>query len=430
MKAPPHFLSALQAAAAIEAGALTAEKLTKSCLERIAERDADVRAFAALDAQLALEQARAADRGTAGGVLRGLPFAVKDVIDTAEHDTAFGSVIHAAWRPRVDAACVALTRAQGAIVAGKAVTSEFATQTPGPTRNPLALAHTPGGSSSGSAAAVADGMVPLAFGTQTTGSIVRPAAYCGVVGYKPTFGAIPAAGVKPLSPSNDTVGVLARDVADAAFFASGLHGARHVPQAAARPRIALCLSSQWSHLAPAAARAIDRFAAALERAGAVVGRLELPAEFEAAIALQSRIVACEARQNLAAERLQHAGHLSARLLARLDEAADTTVDEYLDMLRHAALLRQRIGALFDHSDALLYPAADGEAEAGLANSGSPRFGALWTLAHLPCVALPIGRGPAGLPLGAQLVGRHGDDARLLAIARFAEGASEYERTFA
>jgi Asp-tRNA(Asn)/Glu-tRNA(Gln) amidotransferase A subunit family amidase len=273
---------------------------------------------------------------------------------------------------------------------------------------------------------VADAMVPVAFGTQTTGSIVRPAAYCGVVGYKPSWGWIPVAGVKTLSPSNDTVGLLARDVADAAFFSGGLHADRRALQAASRPRILVCASNQWSHLAAPGLQAIERFAARLERAGAHVGRIQLPAGLEAAIELQSRIVAWEARHSLAAERLDHAERLSPRIRARLEEAAAMTVLEYMDMLRRAALVRVQVQALFEHADALLYPAADGEAEPGLDSSGSPRFGALWTLAHVPCVALPIGRGPAGLPLGAQLVGAFGDDQRLLTIAQFAEAASEFE----
>jgi len=397
----------------------------RDCLDRIAARNPSVQAFCALDAEAALARARAADR-SGHGALRGLPFAVKDVIDTTALDTSFGSSIYAGHRPAADGACVALARAQNAVLLGKTVTSEFATQTPGPTRNPHQLARTPGGSSSGSAAAVADAMVPVAFGTQTTGSIVRPAAYCGVVGYKPSWGWIPVAGVKTLSPSNDTVGLLARDVADAAFFSGGLHADRRALQAASRPRILVCASNQWSHLAAPGLQAIERFAARLERAGAHVGRIQLPAGLEAAIELQSRIVAWEARHSLAAERLDHAERLSPRIRARLEEAAAMTVLEYMDMLRRAALVRVQVQALFEHADALLYPAADGEAEPGLDSSGSPRFGALWTLAHVPCVALPIGRGPAGLPLGAQLVGAFGDDQRLLTIAQFAEAASEFE----
>jgi Asp-tRNA(Asn)/Glu-tRNA(Gln) amidotransferase A subunit family amidase len=415
----------MQAVAAIECGELSAESLARACLDRIAARNPAVQAFISVDSQQAIEQARQVDRGS-GGLLRGLPFAVKDIIDTADHATSYGSSIHAGRRPAMDAACVAMAQAQSAVLLGKTVTSEFATQTPGPTRNPLDLACTPGGSSSGSAAAVADAMVPVAFGTQTTGSIVRPAAYCGVVGYKPSFGWIPAAGVKTLSPSNDTIGVLTRSVADAALFSGGLHGNRHLRHTASRPRISVCTSSQWSHLSAPTSQAIEQYARALERAGAVIGRIALPAQLEDAIAAQSRIVAWEARYSLAAERLRHAPRLSERLHARLEEEAATEVGEYMALLKHAASARLLAAELFADTDALLYPAAEGEAERGLENSGSPRFGGLWTLAHLPCVALPIGRGPAGLPLGVQLIGSHGDDERLLHIAQFAEDASEFE----
>lgn len=425
MKTEAHLLPARRAVAAIERGELSAESLTRSCLERIATRNPAVHAFRAFDAELALARARAADRSV-HGALRGLPFAVKDVIDTAEFETSFGSSIYAGRRPKADGACVAIARAQNAVLLGKTVTSEFATQTPGPTRNPHQLGRTPGGSSSGSAAAVADAMVPVAFGTQTTGSIIRPAAYCGVVGYKPSWGWIPAAGLKTLSPSNDTVGVLARDVADVAFFSWGLHADRRTLHAASRPRILVCTSSQWSHLSAPGLQAIERFATRLERAGARVGRIELPTALEPAVELQSRIVAWEARQSLAAERLDHAARLSPRIRARLEEAATMTVQEYMDLLRQAQRVRVQVQALFEQADALIYPAADGEAEPGLEYSGSPRFGALWTLAHVPCAALPIGRGAAGLPLSAQLIGAHGDDERLLAIAQFAESASEFE----
>lgn len=425
MKTEAHLQPARHVAAAIERGELSAESLARSCLERIAARNPQVQAFCASDPEVALARARAVDRSR-HGALRGLPFAAKDVIDTADFATSFGSTIHAGRRPVADAACVALAQAQNAVLMGKTVTSEFATQTPGPTRNPHHLGHTPGGSSSGSAAAVADAMVPVAFVTQTTGSIIRPAAYYGVVGFKPSLGWIPAAGVMTLSPSNDTVGVLARDVADAAFFSRGLHAERGTLPVASRPRILVCRSSQWSHLSAPGLQAIESFAARLERAGARVGHFELAPELESAITLQSRIVAWEARHSLVAERLDHAARLSPRLQLRLDEAAAVTVQEYMGMLQRAALVRVRVQALFAQADALLYPAADGEAEAGVEQSGSPRFGALWTLAHVPCVALPIGRGPAGLPLGVQLIGAHGDDERLLAIAHFAEGASEFE----
>src|SRR6185369_15390615 len=291
-----------------------------------------------------------------------------------------------------------------------------ATQTPGPARNPLDLTRTPGGSSSGSAAAVADFMVPVAFGTQTTGSIVRPAAYCGIVGYKPTHGFISAAGLKALSPLQDTVGLLTRDVADAAFFAFGLRGVRSILNAGKRFRIAVVESSQWRHASAEMVAGIDAAAMALENAGSKVARVRLPGSLEDLIDMQPRLVAYEARQALAYERLNFHAHLSDRLRARLDLGAQVSVDEYLSMRQKVARGHQEAAALFRDFDALLYPAAEGEAEHGFASSGSPRFGAVWTLLQLPCVSLPVARAASGMPLGAQLIGAYCEDLNLLAAA--------------
>ena len=420
-------MTALEAAGAIEAGTLTCQALVRACLERIEQRNAEVLAFTAVNPELALDQARMADRSTPTGLLHGVPFAVKDVIETTEYDTTYGSPIYAGYRPRTDASCVVLAREQGAVLLGKVDTSEFATQSPSATRNPLCLDRTPGGSSSGSAAAVADFMVPVAFGTQTTGSIVRPAAYCGVVGYKPSFGLIGAAGLKMLSPSQDTVGVLARDVADAAFFSFGLHGATWLANTGQRPHIGVCQSRQWSHACVEMIEAIERLAARLERAGATVSRIQLPAELEEIADMQPRLFAYEARQSLAHERVHFSDRFTPRLQARLDGGLGIGLPEYLEMRRRAARARNRVASLFENVDALLYPAAEGEAELGLKDSGSPRFGALWTMLHLPCISFPIGRGPAGMPLGAQLIGAYAEDQKLLTVADFVSTMVAFDR---
>lgn len=423
----PNRLTALEAAARIERGDLTAEMLTRACLDRIQERDGAVHAFVAIDADLALSQARAADRRP-GGLLRGIPVAVKDIIDTVGYDTAYGSAaIYAGHRPPADAGCVASAHEAGAVILGKVATSEFATQTPSATRNPLDLERTPGGSSSGSAAAVADFMVPVAFGTQTTGSITRPAAYCGVVGYKPTFGLISSGGVKTLSHTQDTVGLLTRTVADAAFFSLGLPQTRVAEQLGLRPRIGVCLSSQWQHASPETHAALDAIAARAERAGASVLRCRLPQELEALIDLQSSMFAYEARQSLAHERTQHREQLSARLQTRLAGGETVSAEAYLQIRSRMHVGTRQADAMFGDFDALLYPAADGEAELGLTNSGSPRFGALWTALHLPTIALRIATGPAGLPIGAQLIGRYADDARLLAVASVLARIAGYDQ---
>ena len=419
---PPRACSALEAVRAMEQGRLSSEALVRSCLERIEERDAQVRAFTAVGADSALAAARAADASPRRGLFHGLPFAAKDIIDTASLPTAYGSRIYEGHRPAADAACVAQAGEQGALLLGKVATSEFATQTPSGTRNPLDLTRTPGGSSSGSAAAVADGMVPVAFGTQTTGSIIRPAAYCGVVGYKPSHGLISTAGVKALSPCQDTVGVLARDVADAAFIAFGLRGQAVALGAPGGARVAVCTSTQWSHASPAMVASVERTATLLAQAGVQVRRVALPPELEALAEAQPRIVAFEAYQALAFERLHAPQALSARLAKRLATGAEVSWDEYLALRQAVERGRRAFAELFRDVDAVLYPAADGEAEPGLENSGSPRFGALWTLLHLPCVCFPAGRGPAGLPLGVQLVGHFGDDLSLLALAQQASTA--------
>ncbi|OZI66225.1 amidase [Bordetella genomosp. 11] len=416
---PLNQLTAVEAVAAIERGETTATAIVQACLDRIAERNDQIQAFVACDPQRALTGAKQA-QAMAAGPLRGVPFAAKDIFDTADYPTEYGSPIYRGHRPVTDAGCVALARHRGAVLIGKVATGEFATQTPSKAVNPLRVTHTPGGSSSGSGAAVGDYMVPVAFGTQTTGSIVRPAIYCGAVGYKPSYGLIATAGMKALSPSQDTIGVITRDVADAAFFTMGLHGARDVMSGSIlRPRIGLCLSRQWDYAHPSTIAAIERAADTLQKAGARVTRFWLPAEFEALEATQLRLFAFEARQTLAQERLNSESLLSPRLQARLQSGADIGLDEYTGMLQHVAQMRARARSLFDDYDVLLYPAADGEAEAGHAYSGSPRYGAIWTLLHMPCVSFPLETGPGGLPLGAQLVGQYGQDNRLLAAARFA-----------
>ncbi len=418
-------LTALEVAALVEAGDVTAEAVTRACLERIEERNPEVRAFVAWDAERALADARLADAQPRGPILRGVPFAAKDVFETADYPTAFGSPIHAGNRPAADAACVAVARRNGAVLLGKAATGEFATQTPSDTRNPLRLAHTPGGSSGGSAAAVADYMVPVAFGTQTTGSIIRPATYCGVIGYKPSLDLLPRAGMKALSPTQDTPGMIARSVADLAFVLHGMHGTRLLPAAMVTPRIGVCRSAQWSHAHPATIVELERFAGRLEAAGARISRVDLPPGLEAMVEIQSAIVAYEARFSLAHEYRLHADRLSERLQKRLAGSEATSFADYQAMLRQAADGRRRASALFDDVDVLLYPSAEGEAEPGIEYSGSPRFGALWTLLHLPAISFPIGRGPGGLPVGAQLIGPYLQDSVALAAADFGVRAAEY-----
>ena len=421
----PRSLGAREAAREIAAGRLSAEALAVACLDRIAAHESVVGAWEYLDREQALAEARRRDREAPRGSLHGVPIAVKDLIDTCDMPTGYGSPIYHGHRPAADAACVALARAAGAVVLGKTVTTEFAAFTPGKTANPHNPAHTPGGSSSGSAAAVADGMVRLAFGTQTAGSVIRPAAFCGVVGYKPSFGLISRAGVKPLADSLDTVGVLATSVEDAAFFAGVLseRPALRDPTLPRRaPRFGLYRTPMWAEAEPAAAAALDTARAALDRAGAAVEELAIAPEHAGLSQAQDKIMGFEMARSLADERLRHSAELSPRLAQMLDAGLAVGAAEYDAARADAETARAGLAQFFGDCDAVLTPAAPGEAPAGLGYTGNPIFNRMWTLLGTPCVTLPAHWGASGLPVGVQLVGRVGDDTRLLACALFLERA--------
>ncbi len=418
-------LSARAAAREIAAGRLTAEALVSAYLERIAAREPIVGAWQYIDPEAALKAARHCDASGPGGPLHGLPIAVKDLIDTVDMPSGYGSPIYRRHRPGADAACVALARGAGAIVLGKTVTTEFACFTPGKTANPHNPAHTPGGSSSGSAAAVADGMVPLAFGTQTAGSVIRPASFCGCIGFKPSFGVISRAGVKPLCDSLDTVGTMARDVADAAFFAGVLAGRpalRDVAMPQAAPRFGLYRTPMWPEAEPSTEQALERARSALEKAGATVVELAVPAGHQNLTAAQESVMGFELVRGLAYERLQRSAELSPRLGQQLDEGMAVGAEEYDAAVAYTTAARAGLSGFFGDCDVLLTPAAPGEAPVGLGYTGNPIFNRMWTLLGTPCVTMPALWGASGLPTGIQLVGRVGDDARLMAAGLFAERA--------
>ncbi|HUZ75049.1 MAG TPA: amidase [Stellaceae bacterium] len=423
-----HRLSAGAAARLIAAGSLTAEALVGACLTRIAEREGDVGAWAHLYPEQALDEARARDREPLRGPLHGVPIGVKDIMDTADRPTGYGSRAYAGHRPMGDAACVALARAAGAVVLGKTVTTEFAMMAPGKTRNPHDPTRTPGGSSSGSAAAVADFMVPLAFGTQTAGSILRPASYCGVVGYKPSWGLVAIAGTKPLALSLDTVGGLARSVGDVALLIGAITGRPElVPgrtpatEPAVAPRIGVFRPVPFDQAEPATITALDHAAAAFARAGAVVAERAAFPEFDRLVAAQEAILGYESAANLAWERTARAALLAPATLRLLEAGTRVSAAQYDAALQEVAAARARTAAFFGAFDAMLVPAAPGEAP-DAASTGDPIFNRAWTALHLPCITIPAGRGPAGLPVGVQLVGRAREDWRLLAVAQFAEEA--------
>lgn len=414
---PLNEQSASEAARRLASREISAEQMVRACLARIEEREGAIKAWIHLDADAVIAAARLLDAGPVRGPLHGLPLGVKDLIDTADMPTAYGSPIYAGHRPRVDAACVALARAAGALVLGKTVTTEFAWFHPGNTANPRNIAHTPGGSSSGSAAAVADCMVPLAFGTQTAGSIIRPASYCGIVGYKPTHGTLPRAGIKPLSDSLDTLGTMTRTVADAALFVSALSG-RDLSsvQLTAPPRIGMCRTPEWSAALPETVSAMERSAATLARAGAKLCDIVLPPDFTGVSRAQIDIMNYESYASLASERLQHYGGLSEKLKQLLENAAQCDAARYVAAQALVASCRRQLDQLFADVDVLIAPSAPGEAPAGLAATGDPVFCRMWTIMHVPAINLPCGVGPNRLPVGLQVIGRRGDDARALAVA--------------
>ena len=417
----PARLTATEAARQIRAGELAPAALMEACLDRIAEREPQLHAFAWFDP----EAARAAVARAAAGPLHGLPVGVKDVFDTADMPSEYNSPIWRGHRPRADAAAVAWTRAAGAVVIGKTVTTEFAVRHPGPTVNPHNPAHTPGGSSSGSAAGVAACFFPFAFGTQTAGSVIRPAAFCGVVGYKPSYGMISRIGLKMMSDTLDTVGAFARSVADCALLAGAAAG-RDLgePEAAPErpPRVGICRSPAWRHAAPETQALLPDVARRLARAGAWVEDRELPDAFKALEQAQPIVQFGESARAIGWELTTAREQVSAELLELLDPALAhdaATVDAARATLTR---LRPAFPAALEGLDVLVTPAAPGEAPAGIGWTGDPAFNYLWTSLHVPCVTVPAGKGPRGLPLGIQVVGRFGEDRALLAWAQWVAAA--------
>jgi Asp-tRNA(Asn)/Glu-tRNA(Gln) amidotransferase A subunit family amidase len=431
-----NWLSAADAARAIRDGAISSEQLVEACLARVREADGDVQAWQYLDPAHALAQARARDRdrseGRPSGPLHGVPVGVKDIIDTADMPTEDGTVLHAGRTPVRDAAVVALLRAAGAVIMGKTVTTECATYTPGKTRNPHNPAHTPGGSSSGSAAAVAAGMVPLALGSQTNGSVIRPASFCGVYGFKPTHGLIPRSGVLKLSRTLDHVGVFARSIEDIALVSEQLVGCdeadadtrprARIPfgEVAAQepplpPRLAFVKGPVWDRATPETRAAFEELAGEL---GERVAEVELPPSAERALEWHRIIMQAEMAANLDLEWEKGRDKLSESLRTQLASGRALAALDYQKALARIPLLNKAFAEIFREFDALLTPAAPGTAPHGLASTGDPAFCSLWTLCGMPAITLPLMRGENGLPMGVQLVGSRHDDARLLRTARW------------
>ncbi len=424
--------------AALSGGTVSAERVVEGCLARIGKVDGDIGAWAFLDPDHALKQARALDAARADGKpvgpLHGIPVGVKDIFDTADMPTEDGTVLHAGRRPARDCTVVALLRRAGAVIMGKTVTTELAAFEPAKTRHPMDPERTPGGSSSGSAAAVASGMVPLAVGSQTNGSVIRPAAFCGVVGLKPTRGLISRRGMLNLSGTLDQVGVFAGSVADAALIGEVLADfdpaepgmAMRARQEFARicaeepplpPRLAFVRSPVWEE-AEADTRAA--FAELVEVLGESVDAVELPSAFGEAIDLHRAIHDAELAVSLSPEYDRGRERLSAGLRGIVERGLKLPASDYIRAVARIPVLNRSLDEIFDRYDAILTPAVPGEAPP-LATTGNPVFCTIWTLLGTPALTLPLLGGDDGLPIGVQLVGKTGDDARLLRTARWLTG---------
>src|SRR5215831_9130400 len=417
-----HALTATDIVQAIRHGQTTCEAVARACLEQIAVREPEVQAWQYLNADQVMAQARALDRRGSSGPLHGVPFGIKDIIDTCDMPTEYGSPIYRGHRPASDAACVALSRQAGGILMGKTVTTEFANVFPGKTRHPRDRQRTPGGSSSGSAAAVSDCMVPLAVGTQTTGSTIRPASFCGIVGYRPTYGHLRCTGVKEAEGSFDTLGLMARSIADIALYRDVLLGdtpAPLPPTPVVPPRIGFCRTSLWSRLEPSTARLLENAATCLARGGARVEEVTLPGAFEDILDVHRVIASFEFSRNFTYEIEHHWEQLSPALRqGRLGQGLACSFETYRSAQATLESCRTQLDAIMTPYDVLLTASATGEAPIGLQSTGDASLCALWTTTHVPAMTLPVFTGPQGLPVGAQVIGRRHEDRALFATARW------------
>jgi len=431
----PSVPGVAEAATAIRDGRLASVELVEDCLRRIGEVDGDVQAWAFIDPDHALRQARAADdyrrAGRALGPLHGVPIGIKDIFDTSDYPTEFGSRLWEGRTPRHDAAVVARLRAAGAVILGKTVTTEYAYFHPGKTRNPHDPARTPGGSSSGSAAAVAAGMIPGAIGSQTNGSVIRPASFCGVVGFKPTHGLIPRSGALLLSRALDHVGVFARSVVDAALIADVLAGhdeddpdtrpiaapllaATAAAEPPLPPRFAFVKGPAWKAAEPYLDEAFAELVGVLGDAGQP---LDLGTAFDRGIDFHGTVMAVDMAHNFRRDLAKGGDALSVQLRELLGRGQRLTAFDYLEAVASADVFNRFLNDTFDEYDAILTASAPGEAPVGTA-TGNPIFCSLWTYLGTPAVSLPLLEGPNGMPIGVQLIGRRGNDARLLRTARW------------
>lgn len=416
-----NMLTATEMVAAVRSGKTTCEAITRACLDRVAERESDVQAWQYINPDQAIAEAKARDRSDKKGAMIGVPFSVKDIIDTADMPTEYGSPIYAGHRPRADASCVALSRKAGGVLLGKSVTTEFANFHPSRTRNPLDLTRTPGGSSSGSAAAVADRMVALSIGSQTSGSTVRPAGFCGVFGYRPSYGDLRCVGIKEAAGSLDTLGLIARSVEDIALYRDVLLdiAPESVSTNVPAPRIGFCRTHLWSLLEPSTQALFEHAAVRLARAGAKVSDITLPPEFDGIPDAHRLISGFEFSRNFAWEIEHHWEKISTTLRGgRIKDGLECSFKRYLESRNLAERCRQLIGPIMDQYDMVLTACSTGEAPVGLNTTGNAKLALIWTTMHVPAISVPAFKGPNGMPVGAYVVGKRNRDRDLFAFARW------------
>ena len=416
-----HTLTATEIVQAIAAGKTTCEMVAQACLEHIHAREPHVQAWQYLDPAQVLAIARQLDQRSTQGPLHGVPFGVKDIIDTCDMPTEYGSPIYCGHRPVSDAACVALSRRAGGVLMGKTVTTEFANRHPGKTRHPMDPQRTPGGSSSGSAAAVGDSMVPLALGTQTTGSTIRPASFCGVFGYRPSYGDLRCVGVKEAAGSLDTLGLFARSIADIALYRDVLLGTTPTALPAEMgiaPRIGFCRTHLWSMVEPTTQQLLEDAACQLTKAGARVEEVTLPPEFTQVEDAQRWIASFEFARNFAWEIDHHWEQISDELRnGRFRDGLACSFERYQAARDFAAECRRKLSDICAPYDILLTAAVTGEAPPGW-HTGNASLCAIWTTMYVPAVTVPVFTGPNGLPIGAQLIGKRNQDRALFIAARW------------
>lgn len=414
-------LSASQAAKALAQREIKAEHLLLDCLNQIGVRESHVHAWVSLGKEHAIRTAQELDRGAVQGILHGLPIGVKDLFDTHDLPTYYGSPIYGNNHPVCDAVSVSLMREAGAIILGKTVTTEFASFKPGPTKNPRNLNHTPGGSSSGSAAAVADCMVPLATGSQTAASIIRPASFCGVVGYKPSYGKISTGGVKSLSVTLDTLGAFGRTVSDVALAVAAMsadHDLAKIDPLDHKVRIGICKTSDFAMAQEETIAALSLASfAAKPFAKNGVPDITLPHSCDKLSEIQTQIMLFEMAKSFTFEKLNHFDQISETLSLILKQGDLISYSQYSASITQTQLARSDLYRAFeDQYDILIAPSAIGEAPSTIDQTGNPIFSRGWTLTGLPCINLTVTTGPQGLPVGVTLVAGPRRDRLLLSVA--------------